>query len=242
MIKKVQIVGGNSDIGYSLSKKFANDGFNIQLISKNLENLKKKKNEIESQFNVKCEIIKLDLEDEYEVNSFFENNNFNVSVLIMAVGYLEKNETNYNKIINLNYRYLVSYIEKALIKFNKEDTLKTIIGISSVAGDRGKKKNNIYSSAKAGFSNYLDGLRQRLYEQDIKIITVKPGYVETKMTNNLNLPKILVSDVSKVAEIIFKSYKKEKNIVYAPTYWRYILIIYRMVPEFIFKLLIRFRK
>ena len=117
MIKKVQIVGGNSDIGYSLSKKFANDGFNIQLISKNLENLKKKKNEIESQFNVKCEIIKLDLEDEYEVNSFFENNNFNVSVLIMAVGYLEKNETNYNKIINLNYRYLVSYIEKALIKF-----------------------------------------------------------------------------------------------------------------------------
>ena len=71
--------------------------------------------------------------------------------------------------------------EKSLIKYKTQKKLDTIIGISSVAGDRGKKKNSIYSSSKSAFSSYLDGLRQRLYSNEIHVITVKPGWVATKM-------------------------------------------------------------
>ena len=84
------------------------------------------------------------------------------------------------------------FIEKSLIKYKTQKKLDTIIGISSVAGDRGKKKNCIYSSSKSAFSSYLDGLRQKLYSNGIHVITVKPGFVKTKMTENLKLPKILI--------------------------------------------------
>ena len=242
MTNKVQVVGGNSDIGFCIAKNFAKEGFQIQLISKNLKKLEKKKIEIETQYNVKCEIIELDIEQKDKVKLFLDNQRDDVSIIIMAVGYLENEEKNYIKILNLNYRSLVFYIENALVKYSKNNVLKTIIGISSIAGDRGKKKNNIYSSAKAGFSNYLDGLRQRLYNQKINVITVKPGYVKTKMTINLKLPKFLVSTPDEVSKIIFKSFKKNKTTVYVPRYWKYIMIIYKLLPEIFFKLLINFRK
>ena len=243
MINKIQVVGGNSDIGFSVAKKFAENGYNIHLISKDFETLNEKKNYIMKNFKVKCEITQLDIQEKKQVEEFFNKTSDQINVIIIAVGYLEKDEINHEKIINLNYKSLVFYIEKALIKYNKDNTdLKTIIGISSIAGDRGKKKNNIYSSAKSGFSNYLDGLRQRLYKDNINIITVKPGYVRTKMTKNLKLPELLVTSVEKTGEIIFNSYLKKNKVVYVPGYWRYIMIVYKMIPEFIFKFLVKFIK
>lgn len=241
MKKKIQIIGGNSDIGYCVAKKFAEDGNNIQLVSKNFEALNKKKFEIENLFNVECEVVQLDIEDENQVDDFLQNNKNEISVIIIAVGYLEKKEINFDKIINLNYKSLVSYIEKKVFKFNTNG-LQTIIAISSIAGDRGKKNNNIYSSSKAGFSNYLEGLRQKLYSKNINVMIVKPGFVRTKMTQGLNLPEFLVSSAEKIGNIIYRSYKNKKNVVYAPLYWKYIMIIYRLLPEFLFKLLIKFRK
>ena len=102
--------------------------------------MKKKKIEIETQYNVKCEIIELDIEQKDKVKLFLDNQRDDVSIIIMAVGYLENEEKNYIKILNLNYRSLVFYIENALVKYSKNNVLKTIIGISSIAGDRGKKK------------------------------------------------------------------------------------------------------
>ena len=95
MKKKIQIIGGNSDIGYCVAKKFAEDGNNIQLVSKNFESLKKRKFEIENLFKVKCEIIQLDIENENQVDNFLQNNNDEISVIIIAVGYLEKKEVNF---------------------------------------------------------------------------------------------------------------------------------------------------
>ena len=102
--------------------------------------------------------------------------------------------------------------------------------------DRGKKRNVIYSSSKSGFSNYLDGLRQRLYATDIHVITVKPGWIATKMTKNLNLPKFMTTNVDFVGKKIFKSFKAKKNTLYVPGYWSIIMFIYKMIPEVLFKI------
>lgn len=231
-MKLIQIIGGNSDIAFATAKKFANEKYNIHLVSRNLDNLKLKKDIIEKKYQVDCMITELDIENDQNVNSFIKNNKHNAQVLLIAAGYLGDLETEYEKIININYVSLIKYIEKILHQKN----LKTIIGISSISGDRGKKKNSIYSSSKAAFSNYLDGLRQRLYKEGRHVITIKPGYVDTKMIKNLELPSILVSKPELIAKIILKSFIKNRSIVYAPGYWKYLMAIYRLIPEIIFKL------
>jgi len=110
-----------------------------------------------------------------------------------------------------------------------------IVGVSSVAGERGRKANYIYGSAKAGFSTYLSGLRNRLYESGVEVLTVKPGFVATKMTQDLDLPEKLTAEASEVAEDIFNAQQKGKNILYTKWIWKYIMLIIKHIPEFMFK-------
>ena len=229
------IIGGNSEIGFATAKIFARNGFNIHLASRNMEQLNLKKEIIKKSFNVECEASNLDLYDLVSIKNFVNQNQINPKIIMVAAGFLENEEKSYEKIIKINYLNLIEIIENLISKNLDKNTLSSVIGISSIAGEKGKKKNNIYSSSKAGFSNYLDGLRQRLYKENINVITIKPGYVKTKMIKNIDLPKALVSTPEKVGKIIFKSYKKKKAVVYAPYYWKLIMFIYKLVPEFIFK-------
>jgi len=146
----------------------------------------------------------------------------------------EKEEKNYNKIININYLSLLNFIEIFISKKDLMDNLKSIIGISSLAGERGKERLNVYSSAKAGFSNYLDGLRQRLFKQNISVVTVKPGFVKTKMTKDLNLNSFLTLSPEKIAKKIYDDFKKNKLTIYPSLIWKFIIFIYKLIPEKIF--------
>ena len=229
------LIGGNSEIGFATAKIFASNGYNIHLASRNMEQLNLKKETIKKSFNVECEVSNLDLFNLDSIKNFVNQNQINPKVIMIAAGFLENPEKSYEKIIKINYLNLIEIIEDLILKNLDKNILSSIIGISSIAGEKGKKKNNIYSSSKAGFSNYLDGLRQRLYKENINVITIKPGYVRTKMIKSLNLPKALVSTPEKVGKIIFKSYKKKKAVVYAPYYWKLVMFIYKLVPELIFK-------
>ena len=235
-MRSILIIGGNSDIGYATAKVFAKNLFDIHLVSRNVEHLNIKKDEIISLYKVNCKISHLDLLEEDQINMFFEKNTESPEVILIASGFLQQDEKNFEKIIKINYLSPLKFIEKSLEKYQTQKILNTIIGISSVAGDRGKKKNSIYSSAKSGFSCYLDGLRQRAYSKGIHVVTVKPGWVNTKMTRNLNLPKFMTANVNSVGNEIFNSYKSKKNTLYVPRYWSIIMFIYKMVPEFIFKI------
>ena len=230
------VIGGNSDIGFSTAKIFASKGYDIHLASQNMDQLNLKKKIIESSFGVHCQISIINVYSQDSIENFMNNITINPEIILISAGYMENPEILFDKIIKINYLNLVEILEKLIIKNSNEKNLSTIIGISSIAGERGKKANSIYSSAKAGFSVYLDGLRQRLYNENINVITIKPGYVETKMTKNLNLSQYLVSSPNLIGKIIFKAFKKNKDIVYAPFFWKILLIIYRNIPEFIFKL------
>ena len=111
----------------------------------------------------------------------------------------------------------------------------TIVGISSVAGERGRASNYIYGSAKAGFTAFLSGLRNRLATKDIHVVTVIPGYVATKLTSNVNAPKILMAQPEEVGEAIFKATKNRKNVIYVKPVWRMIMFMIKNIPEIIFK-------
>ena len=236
-MSSILVIGGNSDIGYATAKVFAQNRYNVHLVSRNISELEIKKKEIESLYKVDCKITSINILNEENVNNFFSENIESPEIILITVGFMEVDEKNYEKIASINYLSPMTFIEKSLIKYKTQKKLDTIIGISSVAGDRGKKKNSVYSSSKSAFSSYLDGLRQRLYLDAIHVITVKPGFVKTKMTENLKLPKILISNVNHVGNKIFKAYKGKKNTLYVPGYWSIIMFIYKMIPETIFKII-----
>ena len=110
----------------------------------------------------------------------------------------------------------------------------TVIGVGSVAGDRGRIGNYVYGAAKAGFATYLSGLRNRLTRAGGHVMTVKPGFVDTGMTWGLE-GMFLVASPEQVATAMLKAAEKRRNILYTPFFWRYIMLIIRNVPEPIFK-------
>ena len=110
-----------------------------------------------------------------------------------------------------------------------------MVGISSVAGDRGRASNYVYGSAKAGFTQFLSGLRNRLFFKNVHVITVKPGFVKTKMTADLLLPTFLTGSSQGLASAIYKAVINKKNIILYKAIWMPIMLIIKAIPEGIFK-------
>jgi short-subunit dehydrogenase len=111
----------------------------------------------------------------------------------------------------------------------------TLVGISSVAGERGRASNYIYGSAKAGFTAYLSGLRNRLARKGVHVVTVLPGFVATKMTEGMDLPARLVAQPEEVATAIVAAVERGQEVIYVRRIWRLIMAIIRAIPETIFK-------
>jgi decaprenylphospho-beta-D-erythro-pentofuranosid-2-ulose 2-reductase len=107
--------------------------------------------------------------------------------------------------------------------------------ISSVAGDRGRPSNYLYGSAKAALSTFCAGLNARLFKSGVHVLTIKPGFVATPMTEGLPLPGPLVATPEKVASDIVRAIEKRKNVLYTPNFWAVIMTIIRLVPTFVFK-------
>jgi len=154
-------------------------------------------------------------------------------VIITAIGYLGMQETakmdylELEKIILANYLGLISILNL----ITKKIILKNgavVIGISSVAGDVGRKNNFIYGSAKSGFNTYLSGLGKYLKKKKIHVLTVKPGYVKTKMTAHLEMPPLLTVKPKRIAKDIYKAYTKRKKIIYTPWFWKYIMLLVKI--------------
>ncbi len=145
--------------------------------------------------------------------------------MISAIGYLgeqEKAQSDFKEaqqIMDTNYTGVVSLFN--IIANDFEDRRSGfMVGISSVAGDRGRKSNYIYGSAKAALTAYLSGLRNRLYDAQVHVMTVKPGFVATKMTEGMDLPEKLTAQPEEVAEDIYKAQQKGKNVLYTKWMWR----------------------
>ena len=103
--------------------------------------------------------------------------------------------------IKTNYVGLVSVLGKFANRMEQRGS-GTIIGVSSVAGDRGRATNYIYGSAKAGFTAFLSGLRNRLFKAGVMVITIKPGFIRTRMTEGMDLPAILTAGPDEIARAI----------------------------------------
>jgi len=111
----------------------------------------------------------------------------------------------------------------------------SIAVIASVAGDRGRPGNYLYGSAKAAVSVFCSGLRARLFKSDVHLLTVKPGFVDTPMTQGLALPGLLLALPDRVAMDIVRALQKRRSTLYTPWFWAPIMLVIKSIPEFVFK-------
>ena len=236
----VLIIGAGSDIAKATAREYARNGHDIYLAARNTNAIEdfSKDVAIRSGRNVRC--LHLDILDYNSHQSFYDNLEEKPEGVISAVGYLgdqqlaQNNFSETQTIINTNYTGITSLLNIIANDFEQRKN-GFIIGISSVAGDRGRKSNYIYGSAKAGFTAYLSGLRNRLHASNVQVLTVKPGFVDTQMTRGMDLPKKLTAQPETVAKEIYRAHKKGKNIIYTKGIWKWIMLIIKNIPEFQFK-------
>ena len=238
--KNVLFLGALSDIAKSTVHKFGENGYNLQLAARNLDDLKKISADLKIRYNVDINVYEFDILKTENHQNFIKELKEIPSIIICAVGFMgeqKKSENNTKlrvKVLRTNYESPVNIISDFANIFENRG-YGTIVGISSVAGDRGRSSNYIYGSAKAGFTTFLSGLRNRLAKKNVHVLTVIPGTVYTKMTLNSKLPKFFTSSPNEVAEDIYNAVIKKKNIIYTMKIWRFIMFIIKFITEGIFK-------
>jgi short-subunit dehydrogenase len=234
--KKALILGASSDVATEIAILLLKKNYSLQLSCRNSISLKRK---FESLSLTTKNIIfnDLDLLDYDSFNAFLSNIETFPDLIIFCAGYLpdEENigEDEIKKTLRTNFEGPVILLNKIsrILSHRKSGTL---VGISSIAGIRGRGSNNIYGSSKAGFMNYLSGLRNKLNKNNINVITVIPGFIDTKMLKK-STPSFLTSSAKKAAYLIVKGIEDNKEIIYVSKIWFYIAKILNILPEKIFK-------
>ncbi|MEO6049866.1 MAG: SDR family oxidoreductase [Pyrinomonadaceae bacterium] len=239
MAKTLLVLGGRSDIAQATAHEFAANGFDIILAARNCGSLGSVRSDLEIRHGITVLLTEFEAADYDSHTGFYANLRVKPDIALYAIGSLgeqlkaERNWTETEQIISSNYTGGVSILSIIANDFEARDG-GTIIGISSIAGERGRQSNYIYGSAKAGFSTFMAGLRHRLAKSKVHVLTVKPGFVATKMTAGMELPRMLTAKPRQLAKAIFKAYKSGKSTLYYFPVWQQIMFIIKNVPEFLF--------
>ncbi len=236
----VLIIGAKSDIAKATAREYAKNGYDLYLAARKVNELEEFAQDVITRTQKEVKLVELDILDYMSHQAFYDNLDEKPLGVVSAVGYLgdqEKAQSDFveaQKIMDTNYTGVVSLFNIIANDFEKRKS-GFIVGISSVAGDRGRKSNYIYGSAKASLTAYLSGLRNRLYGAQVHVLTVKPGFVATKMTEDMDLPEKLTAQPEEVASDIYKAQQSGKNVLYTKWIWKWVMLIIRNIPEFQFK-------
>lgn len=236
----VLILGARSDIGKAVAHKFASLGHPIQLAARNVGALDMEKTDLALRHGIPVSLHEFDAlateTHEEFVNGLPELPEIAVSA-IGLMGTQSENERDPDAaicVMRSNYEGPANIFALLANRFADRGS-GTLVGISSVAGERGRATNYVYGSAKSGFTAFLSGLRNRLAKTGVHVVTVLPGFVATRMTEAMDLPAKLTAETGEVAEAIARAVERKKDIIYIRPIWRLIMIIIRNIPERIFK-------
>ncbi len=241
-MKHVLILGATSSIARAIASEFAREGANLFLGGRDLAELKHMAADLGVRYGISVHCGRVDAADFADHEKFLEDATRTLGEIdgvVFAIGYLGEQpresadpETAL-KIININLSAAISLLAP-IANLLEEQGNGFIMGLSSVAGDRARQSNYVYGAAKGGLSLYLDGLRNRLDRQGVKVLTLKLGFVDTEMTFGKR-GLFLVASPEQVARIAWQTLQKPSGIYYIPRFWRIILLVIRLIPESVFK-------
>ena len=241
----VLILGATSGIARALAYRLSQDGHSLILAGRNQDELTRMASDLRLRHNVNAEVAEFSALDYASHPEFFENcirqTSGRLQGVLLCYGDMlpqaatEKSFDDARRVIDVNFTSAVSILSQAATYL--EERKSGFIGvISSVAGDRGRQSNYTYGAAKAGLSAFTQGLRNRLYKSGVHVLTIKPGFVATRMTAGLLNPKSpLVASPEKVANDIVRAIKRRRTVLYTPWFWRPIMTLICSIPESIFR-------
>ncbi|MBT52308.1 MAG: short-chain dehydrogenase [Mameliella sp.] len=236
----VLILGARSDMGQAIAHAFAAAGHPIQLAARGAAQLETVQTDLALRHGVAVTLHDFDVLDSDGFDGFLDGLPALPGVAVSVVGYMGKqdvNEQNLDQaalVMRTNYEGPAGILALLANRFEARGS-GSLVGVSSVAGDRGRATNYVYGSAKAGFTAFLSGLRNRLAKKGVHVVTVLPGFVNTSMTEELDLPEKLTAEPSEVGAAVLKAVEKGRNVIYVRRIWWLVMAIIRNIPEAVFK-------
>ncbi|MCP4895918.1 MAG: SDR family NAD(P)-dependent oxidoreductase [bacterium] len=241
--KHALVVGASSGIGEALAKRLADSGARVALVARREGELDRIVGEINERHAEQPAMAFVhDVTKADEVPELFQTISRKLGgldLVVYAAGLMHPvafEEFDCSKdvpMIETNLVGAVAWLGCAAERFGR---LKrgTIVGIGSVAGDRGRCANPAYHASKAGLHTYLESLRNRVSRFGVRVVTVKPGFVDTAMTRGMSGLFWLIS-ADRAAEIILRKAKGNAKNAYVPARWRLVMWVIRSIPSVIFR-------
>ncbi len=242
-LKKVVVLGATSGIALEVQRQLAHVGCELVLVARSAQRLAALQSDLLARGAKAVSIFAADLADVHShaaVFDFVRRSAPDYDTVLLAYGVMHAQEESQESVDVLLAELNVNYVSAAalLTLFSADlEQCRTgcIAAITSVAGDRGRRANYVYGSAKGALSLFLQGLRSRLHPAGVKVITIKPGPVQTHMTDHLPNaarfaePKLVARDIVCALE------RRAPDVLYTPKIWRYVMGAIEHIPESLFK-------
>lgn len=234
------ILGASSDIARACAHRYAREGYALQLAGRDTAAMEADAQDLRLRYRVAVSVQAFDVLDTAGFAPFLDALPALPDTALCAVGLMGTQSVSETDPEAAALVMRSTYEGPALILGLLAERMAArghgvLIGISSVAGERGRASNYVYGSAKAGFTAFLSGLRNRLSRTDVRVITVKPGFVATRMTEGMDLNPRLTAQPEEVAEAIWQAQKHRREVIYVKPVWRMVMAIIRALPEAVFK-------
>lgn len=232
-------------MGAALSRKLAKEGFTVALVARQKDALNALCAEInQSAGETRALLYPHDVTRYKEVPDLLRRivadlGGLDTFVFMAGVNYPPGGMDKYNfendrQMVEVNLIGAMAWLTPVAEMFQNAKTGQ-IVGIGSVAGDRGRVGNPGYNTSKAGLDTYLEALRNRLTRHGVNVLTVKPGFVKTEMLKAAVGPTPFAIPIEKAVDDIYNAMRKRKQTVYTPFFWAYIMQVIRHIPSFIFR-------
>ena len=237
------IIGASSGMGAALAKKLAGEGYNLALIARREELLSSLCDEINQSIDKgRAQYYVHDVSGYGVVPDLLRrivSDLGGLDLVIYAAGVNfapladEYNTKNDRQMLEINLIGAFAWLNSIAAMFQSAKAGQ-IVGISSVAGERGRVGNPVYNASKAGLTNYLESLRNRLARRGVNVLTVKAGFVQTDMLKAAQKVMFPIT-AEKAADDIWKAIRVRKQEIYTPWFWRWIMFVIRSIPSILFR-------
>ncbi len=241
--KRAIVVGASSGIGAALVKRLAREGYTVAALARRADRLTALCAEVNTAAGeTRAVAYPHDVTDYASVPALLQQIVSDLgglelfvynSGIALPTGFKHYNFEKDLRTTEVNYLGALAWLNPVAAMFQSAKA-GTIVGISSVAGDRGRVGNPSYNSSKAALTSYLESLRNRLTRRGIHVLTVKPGYVATELTQGQK-GMFLVASVDTTVNDIWRAIRRRKQVLYTPWFWGWIMLVVRHIPSFIFR-------
>ena len=233
----ILILGAKSKIAKALASLYAKNGYNLILAGRNIENdLKDFIEQIKNKYNIQIMVKELDIltfsSHEKFYNSIKQKPIGVISFIGLIASQLDNDSTFSNKqlLLNTNFLGVMNIIDIISEDFQNKKS-GWITAISSIAAERARGENFIYAASKSALNTFMEGKRIALLPYNVQISTIKLGPVNTPMIKDFKYPQFLISHPSKIAKKIYKIQQTKYSVKYLPSYWKFVMLILKNLPE-----------